>query len=261
MKYCLFRNAYNATNLNKNCRIPRNCSPYHICDLQMNHIIEACCNYLEKQLEPSNCIGIGDFALQHGCTQLYLKVNEYIDHNFSLVSEGDEFLALSAGQLVNLIKRDELNVRCELEVFNAVLRWVKHDEARRRSKTADVLSAVRCHFLTPRFLKQQLQSCELVRSMPQCSEYLTKIIQDLTVRRQYTVAQRKPQVAQVVYCVGGYQQHSLGALECLCPPHRWFRLAELSCPRSGLGAAFINGKMYAVGGRNNSPDKVIKTHG
>lgn len=222
---------------------------------QMNHIIEACCNFLEKQLEPSNCIGIGDFALQHGCTQLYLKVNEYIDQNFSAVSEGEEFLALSVGQLVNLIKRDELNVRCELEVFNAVLRWVKHDEPRRRSKTTDVLSAVRCHFLTPRFLKQQLQNCELVRSMPQCCEYLTKIIQDLTVRRQYTVAQRKPQVAQVVYCVGGYQQHSLGALECLCPPHRWFRLTELSCPRSGLGAAFVNGKLYAVGGRNNSPDK------
>ncbi|XP_029826385.2 kelch-like ECH-associated protein 1 [Ixodes scapularis] len=222
---------------------------------QVSHIIEACCGFLEKQLEPSNCIGIGDFALQHGCSQLYLKVNEFIDQNFPAVSEGEEFLSLTAGQLVALVKRDELNVRCESEVFNAVLRWVKHDEGRRRSKMADVLYAVRCHFLTPRFLKQQLQTCDLVRSMPQCCDYLSRIIQDLTVRRQYTVAQRRPQVAQVVYCVGGYQQNSLGALECLCPPHQWFRLADLACPRSGLGAAFLGGKLYAVGGRNNSRDK------
>ncbi|XP_049275204.1 kelch-like ECH-associated protein 1 isoform X2 [Rhipicephalus sanguineus] len=171
------------------------------------------------------------------------------------VSEGEEFLGLTASQLVALVRRDELNVRCESEVFNAVLRWVKHDEHRRRAKMADVLYAVRCHFLTPRFLMHQLQTCDLVRSMPQCCDYLHRIIQDLTGRRQYTVSQRRPQVAQVVYCVGGYQQHSLGALECLCPPQQWFRLAELGCPRSGLGAAFLGGKLYAVGGRNNSQDK------
>ncbi|KAH7935342.1 hypothetical protein HPB52_006459 [Rhipicephalus sanguineus] len=208
---------------------------------QVNHIIEACCNFLEKQLDPNNAIGIGEFALQHGCTKLYIKVNDYIDQNFAA--------------LVALVRRDELNVRCESEVFNAVLRWVKHDEHRRRAKMADVLYAVRCHFLTPRFLMHQLQTCDLVRSMPQCCDYLHRIIQDLTGRRQYTVSQRRPQVAQVVYCVGGYQQHSLGALECLCPPQQWFRLAELGCPRSGLGAAFLGGKLYAVGGRNNSQDK------
>lgn len=222
---------------------------------QVNHIIEACCNFLEKQLDPNNCIGIGDFALQHGCTKLYIKVNEFIDQNFAAVSEGEEFLGLTASQLVALVRRDELNVRCESEVFNAVLRWVKHDEPRRRAKMADVLYAVRCHFLTPRFLMHQLQTCDLVRSMPQCCDYLHRIIQDLTGRRQYTVSQRRPQVAQVVYCVGGYQQHSLGALECLCPPQQWFRLAELGCPRSGLGAAFLGGKLYAIGGRNNSQDK------
>ncbi|XP_077499942.1 kelch like ECH associated protein 1 isoform X2 [Amblyomma americanum] len=221
----------------------------------VNHIIEACCNFLEKQLDPSNCIGISDFALQHGCTKLYIKVNDFIDQNFAAVSEGEEFLGLTASQLVSLVRRDELNVRCESEVFNAVLRWVRYDEARRRSKMADVLYAVRCHFLTPRFLMHQLQTCDLVRSMPQCSDYLHRIIQDLTGRRQYTVSQRRPQVTQVVYCVGGYQQHSLGALECLCPPQQWFRLAELACPRSGLGAAFLGGKLYAVGGRNNSQDK------
>jgi hypothetical protein len=29
---------------------------------QMNHVVEACSVFLEHQLDPSNCIGITDFA-------------------------------------------------------------------------------------------------------------------------------------------------------------------------------------------------------
>lgn len=93
------------------------------------------------------------------------------------MSQGEEFLALSVCQMVMLIKRDELNVRSEMEVFNAVLRWVKHDKARRCPRLSDILNAVRCHFLTPRFLKEQIQKCEVLKNEPQCCDYLSRIIQ------------------------------------------------------------------------------------
>lgn len=67
-------------------RLAQACICGRLVSPQVSHIIEACCGFLEKQLEPSNCIGIGDFALQHGCSQLYLKVNEFIDQNFPAVS-------------------------------------------------------------------------------------------------------------------------------------------------------------------------------
>lgn len=41
------------------------------------------------------------------------------------VYQEDEFLQLSAMQLVNLIRRDELNVQQEKDVYNAVLKWVR----------------------------------------------------------------------------------------------------------------------------------------
>ena len=31
----------------------------------INEIVEACCKFIEKQLHPSNCLGIHKFALQH----------------------------------------------------------------------------------------------------------------------------------------------------------------------------------------------------
>jgi len=51
-------------------------------------------------------------------------------------------------------------------VYDAVLRWVKHDEVRRCSRLDQLLQAVRCHFLTPQFLTQQLNSCSVLQRTP-----------------------------------------------------------------------------------------------
>lgn len=41
-------------------------------------IIEACCNYIEKQLHPSNCLGIHKFAVQHDLHELIETAWDYI---------------------------------------------------------------------------------------------------------------------------------------------------------------------------------------
>lgn len=49
---------------------------------QVSHIIEACCVFLERQLDPTNAIGIANFAEQHGCAQLKQKANQFIERHF-----------------------------------------------------------------------------------------------------------------------------------------------------------------------------------
>lgn len=78
-------------------------------------------------------------------------------------------------QLINLIKKDELNVQDEKEVYNAVLKWVKYDEDTRYTKMEHILSAVRCQFLTPKFLNDQMTHCEVLKKTPACKEYLARI--------------------------------------------------------------------------------------
>lgn len=53
---------------------------------QVGNVIQACCDFLEKQLDPSNAIGIANFAEQHGCSDLCRKANQYIERNFGQVS-------------------------------------------------------------------------------------------------------------------------------------------------------------------------------
>ena len=48
------------------------------CLLQLNEVKDACCSFLVKQLHPSNCIGIRQFADSRGCNNLYRVSNTYV---------------------------------------------------------------------------------------------------------------------------------------------------------------------------------------
>ncbi|XP_034117463.1 kelch-like ECH-associated protein 1B isoform X1 [Drosophila albomicans] len=220
---------------------------------QVQNVIDACCAFLERQLDPTNAIGIANFAEQHGCIELQKKANFFIERHFTQVCQEEEFLQLSAYQLIALIRRDELNVQEEREVYNAVLKWVKYDEDNRHSKMEHILVAVRCQFLTPNFLKEQMKNCDVLRKVPACREYLAKIFKDLTLHKCPGVKERTPNTTRMIFVAGGFFRHSLDILEAYNVDDKtWTTLPNLRIPRSGLGAAFLKGKFYAVGGRNNN---------
>uniref|UniRef100_A0A0A9VQJ5 Kelch-like protein diablo n=1 Tax=Lygus hesperus TaxID=30085 RepID=A0A0A9VQJ5_LYGHE len=222
--------------------------------LQITDVIKACCIFLERQLSPVNALGIASFAEQHGCLELHKKANEFIMQHFAEVCQEEEFVQLSTKQLIDLIRKDELNVREETEVYNAVLRWVKYNEEERRPKMHAVLSAVRCQFLTPSFLNEQMKNCEVIKQLPACREYLAQIFRELTLHKRMSVRERIPKTPRVIYVAGGYLRSSLDTLEAFnLDTQKWTKLASLTIPRSGLGAAFVKGIFYAIGGRNNSP--------
>ncbi|OCT90403.1 hypothetical protein XELAEV_18019015mg [Xenopus laevis] len=223
---------------------------------QMDSVVKACCDFLIQQLDPSNAIGIASFAEQIGCHELHQKAREYIYMHFGEVSKQEEFFNLTSCQLVNLISRDELNVRCESEVFHACINWVKYDCENRRPVIQALLRAVRCHSLTPNFLQLQIQRCEILKGDSRCQDYLSQIFQDLTLHKPTLPLQdRIPNIPQFIYVAGGYFRQSLSFLEAYNPVDgEWLSLASLEMPRSGLAGCVVGGLFYAVGGRNNAPD-------
>ncbi|KAG6456432.1 kelch-like ECH-associated protein 1B isoform X2 [Manduca sexta] len=221
---------------------------------QISNVIDACCAFLERQLDPSNAIGIANFAEQHGCVELKKKANQFIERHFTQVCQEEEFLQLTTQEIISLIRKDELNVREEREVYNAVLNWVKHDEDRRHARMEHILQAVRCQYLTPSFLKEQMSTCTVLKKVPACREYLAKIFKDLTLHKKPVVKERRPNTPRIIYVAGGYFRHSIDVFEAFnLDDNCWASLPRLTVPRSGLGAAFLKGLFYAVGGRNTSP--------
>ncbi|XP_036327472.1 kelch-like protein diablo [Rhagoletis pomonella] len=119
------------------------------CLLQLVEIQDICCEFLKRQLDPTNCLGIRAFADTHSCRELLRIADKFTQHNFQEVMESEEFLLLPVGQLVDIICSDELNVRSEEQVFNAVMSWLKYNVADRRQHLAQVLQHVRLKYQIP----------------------------------------------------------------------------------------------------------------
>lgn len=62
--------------------------------LQLQDVKRTCCEFLESQLHPINCLGIRAFADMHACTDLLSKANTYagmlslVEHTLICVSVG-----------------------------------------------------------------------------------------------------------------------------------------------------------------------------
>lgn len=165
--------------------------------LQINHVVQVCCTFLEKQLYPFNAIGIQNFAVTNNCVDLINSSQKFIDQNFNEVVKHDEFLNLNSNQLLNLIKREELNVRTEAEVYNAVIRWANYKRTSRMSILLEALSVVRCHILSPIFIQSQIKNCNLLADVNSAKMHLESVLQDLVEHRHITVSRRSAGTADV----------------------------------------------------------------
>ncbi|TGZ62910.1 hypothetical protein CRM22_007168 [Opisthorchis felineus] len=221
--------------------------------MQMSHVVHACCTFLEHQFHPSNIIGICEFAIANDCANLVHSAQCYLDQNFNEVVKFDEFLGISPAQLFALIKRDNLCVRTEAEVYNALIRWVNHDRANRTSVLVEALSVVRCHALSPAFIRSQIKNCSLLSEVLPAKMHLQSILRDLVEHRHVYIKRRTAGSAEILYSAGGYLRYSLSVFECYNPSTgNWRQLPDIPSPRSGLSACSVRGCVYLVGGRNNN---------
>lgn len=62
------------------------------CLLQLAEIQDVCCEFLKRQLDPSNCLGIRAFADTHACRDLLRIADKFTQHNFQEVKFGFYFL-------------------------------------------------------------------------------------------------------------------------------------------------------------------------
>lgn len=106
-------------------------------------VIQACWDFLEERLSPANCIGVWQFTSICHCPKLQHRAYQYMINNFEEVAVGEEFLYLSVDDLVEIIAKDELNVRNERSVFKAIHQWIAHAPEERQTHLVLLLSKVR----------------------------------------------------------------------------------------------------------------------
>ena len=71
---------------------------------------EACSEFLEKQLDPTNCLGIRIFAENHSCDSLQKAAQAYTHKHFEGVLQHEEYRMLCVEDVEKLISSDEIQV-------------------------------------------------------------------------------------------------------------------------------------------------------
>ncbi|KAB7495278.1 Kelch-like protein 20 [Armadillidium nasatum] len=229
------------------------------CLLQMQEIQDVCCEFLKQQLHPSNCLGIRSFADTHSCRDLLRIADKYTQQHFLEVMESEEFMDLPVNQLMDIISSDELNVRSEEQVFNAVMAWVKYNVTERRPFLGQVLEHVRLPLLSPKFLVGTVGSDLLIKSDEACRDLVDEAKNYLLLPQERPLMQgprtrpRKPiKTGEVLFAVGGWcSGDAISSVERFEPTTcEWRMVAPMSKRRCGVGVAVLSDLLYAVGGHD-----------
>uniref|UniRef100_A0A1I8ERG1 BTB domain-containing protein n=2 Tax=Wuchereria bancrofti TaxID=6293 RepID=A0A1I8ERG1_WUCBA len=229
------------------------------CLLQLSEVQEVCCEFLKKQLDATNCLGIRAFADTHACRDLMRIADKFTHYNFQDVAKSEEFISLPADQLINIISSEELNVRSEEVVFRAAMAWIRHDLPSRRQFLPKVLEHVRLPLCPAKFLVSVVSEDPLIKIDAQCRDlvdeaknYLLLPLERPNMQGPRTRSRKPLRYGEVLYAVGGWcSGDAIASVERMDGrTGEWRCVAPMSKRRCGVGVAVLDNLLYAVGGHD-----------
>ena len=123
-----------------------------------------CESFLLRELSVENCIKMTNFARMYSLETLQREGKRFIIDNFLEIKNSEEFFQLPSKDLAEIVADDDLNVRNEEQVYNAIRAWVNFDVSSRQPEFADLLSHVRLPFISRKFLLGTIDKDTLVTS-------------------------------------------------------------------------------------------------
>uniref|UniRef100_A0A665UIN5 Kelch-like protein 10 n=2 Tax=Echeneis naucrates TaxID=173247 RepID=A0A665UIN5_ECHNA len=223
-------------------------------------ILKACSQILEEQLDVQNCISIWWFTDLYYHPELKHKAFLFILKHFEEVAAtSGEFLLLSAQELAKIIENDQLNVKKEKSVFEAVLHWISSAPEKRREYSSLLLSKVRLSLISPEYIMENVNDNEVVKASEECRRILLKTIDVMLDVRAKSFSSpisfhslpnpRLP--SALLLAIGGWSGgNPTNAMETYDVYAKcWVRIIdEEESPMAYHGTAFINTSVYCVGG-------------
>lgn len=112
--------------------------------LEFPLIESKCFTFLMENVNSSNCLTVFTMVEQ------YLNFEKFVEKSldcaaihFGEIAAQHEFLLLNNYHLNCLLRKNELNVWSEEEIFNALVKWVEYSEEERKHDVTELLHLVR----------------------------------------------------------------------------------------------------------------------
>ncbi|XP_067949053.1 kelch-like protein 10 [Watersipora subatra] len=224
-------------------------------------LVKACCQFLKSLICVENCIGIRNFARTYFCTHLDNDAMRFVLRNFQEVCEKSiEMLSLSLEEMTEILSHEELNVKTEEPVFEAIIRWIDHDTASRKQHIFPLLECVRLCLLSTSYFVEKVKAHPYVSGSDQCKPLVIetiKFLYDLDISDDKEVDQSNPLARpriphEILFAIGGWSGGSpTNVMETYdTRADRWIECqwGDPLGPRAYHGTATIDGLIYICGG-------------
>ncbi|CAN8006740.1 unnamed protein product, partial [Ixodes hexagonus] len=243
--------------------------------LQLDPLMRACSCFVRSHLEPSNALGVWQFAESHGLGDLARSAECFARASFPQVAASREYLSLGADHLDRLLSAADLGVDSETQVYEALMRWIRQDIPGRGGELPKLLARVRLSLLPAGYVRRRAEDEELLRGCHRCRDLLDEA-RDHQLWRAGLLPGLPPapgersrprhSYAGTLFCVGGRDSNGdpLDSTEFYSIAHnRWFKAANMTTRRRHVGAVsvggtlgvlsglFSAGKLFAVGGSDD----------
>ncbi|XP_078737922.1 kelch-like protein 28 [Lampetra fluviatilis] len=225
--------------------------------LQVRLVLKECCDFLERQLDPANCIGIARFADAHGCPELRLAARRFLQQRFEEVRRTEEFLELSPAELHEVLSSDGLAVTSEESAFGALESWVKAAPRERRAHLPALMRCVRLPLLSVKSLTRLYEANQLLRDDRACKQLLNEALRyhfapEERLAPHASEPMARPRCAPRVLCAVGGKNGLFATLDCVEAyqpgSDTWAPLPPLAKPRYECACAVLERRLYVVGG-------------
>ncbi len=228
---------------------------------------QSCAEHMLRQLTVENAIRFRHQGQIVKCPELFEAAHHLIMDEFHAVSQTPSFLELNSSVLKELISSDDLAIESEKDVFDAVIRWVEHDEMNRKTELLNMLSCVRLGLLNLETLAKRVAPCTIVQKYvaqdPSFQSMLNTAITYVGSQSEGKARLEGPQTrlragsrGRYMMVVGGRKGASAHALNNVWMLDRvhydWYELEPMISPRKQLAAAELDGRLYVCGGWDGS---------
>ncbi|XP_011302839.1 kelch-like protein 10 [Fopius arisanus] len=214
--------------------------------LEVLGVVQLCCQLLLKELKPDNCLGIYKFTRHYFCHELEKKSRTYIRHHFTeILNESSELSELTWEDLRLILIDDDLNVRSEEIVFEALKRWIEENEEERKKFLPNLLECVRLGLMSIQYISTQIVNWKLVQESKGCQKLLR------TTNAHQAECRSRPRIPyEILFAIGGWTGgYPTSFVETYdVRADSWFVVNTDVAPKAYHGLCTLDNLIYMIGG-------------
>lgn len=236
-----------------------------------------CGRFLMKKLNLSNCVAVHSLAHMYTLDQLAQGAAQMIRRNFHKVVRNDEFCSLPFHLVRDWLLDPEITVNSEQELFEAIVRWVRHDAAERERHFEELFGLLRLLQITPTYLTRVVRKEPLVANSAACLQMVSDTVEVHAVRQDSlksaepepnasdtaAVQPRFGQNMDVILVVGGVSEGGDYLSECLgyfVAEDRWVYLPHIHNHLDGHAIAVTEDHVYVAGSMEPGFAKMVERY-